>query len=155
MRTYWIAQASLTVKNLPAMQERPGFDLCVGKTLWRREQLPTQVIWPGESHGQRSLGGYRPWGHRERLPLSLSNYKSNMWLLCVHAQSLSYVRLCNHNDCRPPGSSVFGILSARIQEWVAISLSRGSSWLRDQNSCLLHWQADSLPLSHHGSMWLL
>ena len=30
-------------------------------------------------------------------------------------------------DCSPPGSSVLGILQARILEWVAISFSRGSS----------------------------
>ena len=35
-------------------------------------------------------------------------------------------------DCSPPGSYVPGILQARILEWVAISFSRGSSWLRDQ-----------------------
>ena len=34
-------------------------------------------------------------------------------------------------DCSPPGSSVYGIFQARILEWVAISFSRGSSWLRD------------------------
>ena len=49
-------------------------------------------------------------------------------------------------DCSPPGSSVHGILQARILEWVAISFSRGSPWLRDQThaSCagrqiLYHW----------------
>ena len=35
-------------------------------------------------------------------------------------------------DCSPPGSSVYGILQARILEWVAISFSRGSSQPRDQ-----------------------
>ena len=34
-------------------------------------------------------------------------------------------------DCSPPGSSVHGILQARLLEWVAISFSRGSSWPRD------------------------
>ena len=34
-------------------------------------------------------------------------------------------------DCNLPGSSVHGILWARILEWVAISFSRGSSWPRD------------------------
>ena len=29
------------------------------------QQLPTQVLLPGKSHGQRSLGGYSPWGHTE------------------------------------------------------------------------------------------
>ena len=40
--------------------------------------------------------------------------------------------LCNPVDCSPPGSSVHGILQARILEWVAISFSRGSSQPRDQ-----------------------
>ena len=35
-------------------------------------------------------------------------------------------------DCSSPGSSVHGILRARILEWVAIPFSRGSSWPRDQ-----------------------
>ena len=45
--------------------------------------------------------------------------------------------LCNSVDCSPLGSSVHGILQARIVEWVAIPFSRGSSWLRDwtQVSC--------------------
>ena len=32
---------------------------------WRREWLPTPVFLPGEFHGQRGLGGYSPWGHKE------------------------------------------------------------------------------------------
>ena len=32
---------------------------------WRREWEPTQVFLPGESHGQRSLVGQSPWGHKE------------------------------------------------------------------------------------------
>ena len=35
--------------------------------------------------------------------------------------------LCDLADCSLPGSSVHGILQARILEWVAISFSRGSS----------------------------
>ena len=35
-------------------------------------------------------------------------------------------------DYSPPGSSVLGILQARILEWVAISFSKGSLWPRDQ-----------------------
>ena len=34
-------------------------------------------------------------------------------------------------DCSPPGSSVHGILRARVLEWIAISFSRGSSQPRD------------------------
>ena len=39
--------------------------------------------------------------------------------------------LCDPIVCSPPGSSVHEILQARIQEWVVISFSRGSSWPRD------------------------
>ena len=46
-----------TIKNLPTMQ-RPGFNLWVGKSLWRREWQPTPVFLSGESHGWRSLAGY-------------------------------------------------------------------------------------------------
>ena len=34
--------------------------------------------------------------------------------------------VCNPMDCSPPSSSVHGISQARILEWAAISLSRGS-----------------------------
>ena len=44
-------------------------------------------------------------------------------------------------DCSPPGSSVHGILQARILEWFAMPSSKESSWPRDQtciscNSCI-------------------
>ena len=44
-------------------------------------------------------------------------------------------------DCSPPGCSVYGICQARILEWVAISLFRGSSGFRDQTwvSCIASW----------------
>ena len=45
---------------------------------------------------------------------------------------------CDPMDCSLPGSSVHGILQARILEWVAISFSRGSSqpWNRTHVSCI-------------------
>ena len=39
----------------------------------------------------------------------------------------SYLTLCDPIDCSLPGSSVHGIFQARVQEWIAISFSRGSS----------------------------
>ena len=46
--------------------------------------------------------------------------------------------LCDPMDCSPPGSSVHGILQARIVEWVIIPFSKGSSRPRDQTqvSCI-------------------
>ena len=42
--------------------------------------------------------------------------------------------LCDTMDCSPSGSSVYGVLQARILEWVAMPSSRGSSQPRDRNS---------------------
>ena len=55
---------------------------------------------------------------------------------CLVTQTCS--TLCNPMDCSLPGSSVHGILQARIVEWVAISFSRGSCQPRDQTlvSCI-------------------
>ena len=43
---------------------RLRFDPWVGKISWRRAWQPTPVFLPGESHGQRSLEIYSPWGCR-------------------------------------------------------------------------------------------
>ena len=50
----------------------------------------------------------------------------------------SCLTLCSPMNHSLPGSSVHGILQARIPEWVAISFPRGSSQLRDQTqvSCI-------------------
>ena len=47
--------------------------------------------------------------------------------------------LCIPMDCNPPGSSVHGILQARILEWIAIPFSKGSFPSRDQTqvSCIV------------------
>ena len=45
--------------------KRHGFNPWVGKIPWRRAWQPTPVFLPGESHGQGSLAGYSPWGHKE------------------------------------------------------------------------------------------
>ena len=50
----------------PACQcRRHAFDPLVGKSPWRRAWQPPPVFLPGESHGQRSLMGYSPQGHKE------------------------------------------------------------------------------------------
>ena len=45
--------------------KRRGFNPWFGKIPWRRKWQPTPVFLPGKSHGQRSLAGYSPWGHKE------------------------------------------------------------------------------------------
>ena len=44
---------------------RDMFNPWVEKILWSRKRQPTPVFLPGESHGQRSLAGYSPQGHKE------------------------------------------------------------------------------------------
>ena len=68
----------------------------------------------------------------------------------------------NPMDCSPPGSSVHGILQARILEWVAIPFSRGVFSTQGSNQHLLsrlHWQVGCLPLAppgkHHVSIQIL
>ena len=45
--------------------KRHRFDSWVRKSPWKRKWQPTPVFLPEKSHGQRSLVGYSPWGHRE------------------------------------------------------------------------------------------
>ena len=56
-----------------------------------------------------------------------NNWKMKMKVLVAK----SCLILHDLMDCSPPGSSVHGILQARILEWVVISFSRGSSQPRD------------------------
>ena len=63
---------------------------------------------------------------------------------------------CDPMDHSLPGSSVHGILQARILEWVAMPSSRGlfltQGWKESLCLlCLLHWQAGSLPLVSPGT----
>jgi len=44
---------------------RPAFDSWVRKIPWRRAGQPTPVLLPEESHGQRNLVSYGPWGRKE------------------------------------------------------------------------------------------
>ena len=66
---------------------------------------------------------------------TLNKHLNLLPYVCVHAQSLqSCLTLCDPVDCSQPGSSVHGILQARILKRVAISSSRGSSQARDWTS---------------------
>ena len=62
---------SSALKNPLANAEDGGdaarcrIDPSVGKIPWRRKWKPTPVFLLGESHGQRILVGYSPWGHKE------------------------------------------------------------------------------------------
>ena len=52
---------------------------------WRREWQPTPVFLPGESHGQRSMAGYSPWGHRE------SDTAEHLNMLTIFSVSYTFI----------------------------------------------------------------
>ena len=62
MRASLIAQL---VKNLPAVQETRVQSLRQEDALEKGMAI-TPVFLPGESHGQGSLAGYSPWGHKSQ-----------------------------------------------------------------------------------------
>ena len=72
------------VKNPPAKQKtrrRHGFNPWVGNIPWRRKWQPTPVFLPEKFHGQRSLAGYSPWGHKESDTTEwLNNNKQNHFM---------------------------------------------------------------------------
>ena len=56
----WLRQSRLRLQF-----RRPWCKHCVGRIPWSRKWLPTPAFLHGESHGERSLAGYSPWGHKE------------------------------------------------------------------------------------------
>ena len=122
--------------NLPASRATPWF---VGSwdTTWVAWNFLTCQDCPGflviyikhrEIYGMALLAGSAPlclpWAHCK---MSAGELDSTVGL-CVQAKLLqSCPTLCNPMDCGLPGSSVRGILQARILEWVAVSSSRVSS----------------------------
>ena len=91
------------------------------------------------------------WGRIEN-----NGYYKHTARVCVCACSVMSDS-CDLIDCGLPGSSVHGIIQARMLECIAISFSRGSSWPRDWThvsyvSCtgrqvLYHWRHQGSPIS--------
>ena len=74
-------------------------------------------------------------------------------LVYMSAQLLSHLTPCDPTNGSPTGSLACGIVLARILEQVTITYSRGifpTQGLNPNFLCLLHWQTDSLQLSHQG-----
>ena len=74
----WASLVTQMVKNLPAMWETQVWSLDQEDPL-KKGMATYSVFLSGEFHGQKSLAGYNPWGHKEsdlteRLTLSLSLY---------------------------------------------------------------------------------
>ena len=106
--------------------------------------LAWRIPWTEEPGGLQSMGSQRvrhnwatkhlTWLDNTTYPTSQGTFPALGRLVCCvsRAKSLqSCPTLCDPMDCSPPGSSVQGILEARILEWGAMPSSRGSSWPRD------------------------
>ena len=94
---------------------------------WRRKWQPTPVSLPGESQGAWWAAIYGVTQSRTGLKW-LSSSSTHICMCSV------VLILCNPLDCSLPGSSVHGILQARILEWVAMLSFRRSSLPRDWTS---------------------
>ena len=112
---------------------------------WRKKWLPTPVFLPGEFHGQRSLVGYSPWGHKEpvmteklTLLLSLKDYgPMNYWIkheLLDIILPISWVK--RNNKSR--------MLNSWIREWCSDNRVRRSNLYAKENITSL-WVFRYLP----------
>ena len=114
---------------LPGFKCQLTYFMTLGKLLgWPKSsfQFSCTISWknPNELFGQLSTS-------------SLYALVSSRFCCCCSVGK-SEPTLCNTTDCSPPGSSVYGILQARILEWLVILFSKGSSQPRDrtQISCI-------------------
>ena len=99
---FWPFHSDLTQSKNKSSSS--GTLLGLSAPLWAQHSL-TQAPFPSPSPSQNPLS---------RGPLVCV-------CVCVHAKSLQLCStLCNSMDCSPPGSSVHGILQARMLEWVAM-----------------------------------
>ena len=87
---------------------RPGFNPWVGKIPWRRKWQPTPVFLPGEFHGQRSLAGYSPPGHKESDATEQLHFLSSVNHKCTYIPSLlllttptCFLNLIDFSNCLP------------------------------------------------------
>ena len=71
---------------------RCWFNPWVGKIPWSRKWHPTPIFLPGESHEQRSLEGYRPWGCKALDPTERAHMRA--WA-CTHTHTHTHSLLHN------------------------------------------------------------
>ena len=86
----WGAQP---IKNPPAMRET-GFNPWVGKIPWSWAWQPTPVFLSRESHGQRRLAGYSPWGHKESDMTWVTKHKHIYVYTHTHTDIHTHILFC-------------------------------------------------------------
>ena len=73
----------------------PCIDPWVGKIPWRRKWQPIPVFLPGKIHGQKSLMGYSPWGHKD---LDMTEYITSLIMNLEKNSENRYVGKCEWAD---------------------------------------------------------
>ena len=96
-------------------------DPWVGKIPWRRAWQPTPVFLPGESHGQRSLAGYSPWGGKE------SDTTERLTHTHTHTHTQN-IRLCEVSSVGMT-FCILQIKSPKVKELHMISPRTSGGWL--------------------------
>ena len=139
MNVNWLLRAPALINTLNYRNTDPFLKLNLGISEMLRGCLSNSdvpVIW----HTQVGMDDHV---HTQEKWLSISGspktIRRNGWLfshvlcvcMCVKPFQ-SCLTLCDPMDCSPPGSSVHGILQAKILEWVVSLSSWGSFWPRDQ-----------------------
>ena len=107
------------VKNLPTnagKHKRFRFDPCIKKICCKRKRQPTPVFSPGESHGQSSLAGYSPRGHKksDKTEATYTHLSTTKNFLIFSIISLQYFMKTS-----PPLLTLFNYISRDnyIQSW--------------------------------------
>ena len=129
----WVLYLKVKLKEIAAQFHTGDLRKCEGSISgWIiRKVLCHQASAP---HGENQCSEPRP---------------TSFWPSFSQLVAQSCPTLCHPMDCSPLGSSVHGILQAKILEWVPISFSRGSSQPRDQTrvSCV------NRRILHHCTTW--
>ena len=94
----------------------------VRKIPWKREWLPSPVFLLGEPHGQRSLGGYSPWSHKE---LDMTEWLTISLLLSVYLRSIKSRVQFFQESCRDVNIGPYRRLSTK--ELMLLNCSAGES----------------------------
>ena len=93
--------------------------------LWRRQWQPTPVHLPGKSHGQRSLGGWNPWGCEELDTTERLHFHFS--LSCIEEGNGNPLQCSCMENPRDGGAwwaAVYGVAQSRTRlKWLSSSSS--------------------------------
>ena len=127
----WVTNTNLTDEDSPSWFKRS-----------LKAQPPNTITFEGQDFNIWIWGGHTHLDYSKNQPQLGTSCIINILASTLKVKVLvaqSCPALCESMDYSPPGSSVHGILQARILEWVAIPFSRRSSQASNQTQvCLSH-----------------